>query len=64
MDDDLDGFEYFEPVYKQTDKGWFFCISTVIGIPIWCGRDMRGNGFKTKDKAIKAAMKWMEGNEN
>ena len=50
-------------MFRKTEKGWFYACFSVLGSPIWCGRDMKGNGFKTEQQAIDAAKLMMEDSE-
>ena len=61
MFDDNDNLT--EPIYLKTERGWFYACFTILGSPIWCGLDMKGNGFNTEQEAITAARQMMAGDE-
>ena len=58
---DDDNFD--EPMFLKTEKGWFYACFSILGSPIWCGRDMKGNGFNTEQLAINAAKQMMASDE-
>ena len=59
----FEGKDIDEPLFLKTEKGWFYAYFSILGSPIWCGRDMKGNGFNTEQLAIDAARQMMAGDE-